>query len=113
MTARTTLPEIGVEFLRAPALLKQDGEYTDATGAIWAWFAHDYSTGMTPFYTAQQLKEAMEAAWTASRSAALDEAAEIAEEATRRTRQAKAWANTQPIKPCEIAAAIRNRKAQP
>jgi hypothetical protein len=34
--------------------------------------------------------------------------AQIAEQATHRKRQAAAWANCAPIKPCLVAAAIRN-----
>jgi hypothetical protein len=76
-----TLPDIGEKYLRNPVLLQtpEGDDYTDETPAKWAWFSHGYDTGMEPFYSAGQLKEAMEAAWTASRSQALEEAALIAE----------------------------------
>ena len=49
------------EILRNPSVLKTaegDG-YTDATAVKWAWFAHGYDTGMEPFYSAEQLKDAV------------------------------------------------------
>jgi hypothetical protein len=49
------------EILRNPSVLKTaegDG-YTDATATKWAWFAHGYDTGMEPFYSADQLREAV------------------------------------------------------
>jgi hypothetical protein len=61
---------------------------------------------MEPFYSAGQLKEAMEAAWTASRSQALEEAAVIAERM--KDPQDDGW------DAClnELAAAIRKLGAQ-
>jgi hypothetical protein len=77
-----TLPDIGEKYLRNPVLLQtpEGDDYTDETPAKWAWFSHGYDTGMEPFYSAGQLKEAMEAAWTASRCQALEEAALICDE---------------------------------
>lgn len=58
------LPEIAAPFLLNPALLKtQDGDYEEDDFATkCAWGAHAFDTGMTPFYSAQQLRAAMEAA---------------------------------------------------
>jgi hypothetical protein len=55
------------EILRNPSVLKTaegDG-YTDATAVKWAWFAHGYDTGMEPYYSAEQLKDAVLAAASA------------------------------------------------
>lgn len=54
------LATIGESVLRNPVLLEDpDGEFTDETGAKWAWFSHGYETGMTPYYSAEQVKNAM------------------------------------------------------
>lgn len=49
------------EILRNPSVLKTpegDG-YEDNPGVKWAWFAHGYDTGMEPFYSAEQLRDAV------------------------------------------------------
>lgn len=52
------------EILRNPAVLKrpEDDSYTDETANKWAWFAHGYDTGMEPFYSIEQVREAVRAA---------------------------------------------------
>jgi hypothetical protein len=52
------------EILRNPAVLKtpEGDEYTDETPAKWAWFAHGFDTGMEPFYSIDQLREAVRSA---------------------------------------------------
>lgn len=52
------------QILRNPSVLKtpEGDEYTDDTSAKWAWFAHGYDTGMEPFYSIEQLREAVRAA---------------------------------------------------
>jgi hypothetical protein len=49
------------EILRNPAVLKaaDSEDYTDEAPAKWAWFAHGYDTGMVPFYSIEQLREAV------------------------------------------------------
>lgn len=43
--------------LPEPALLKTlDGEYTDEAPCKWAWFAHGHDTGMTPYFTIEQVR---------------------------------------------------------
>jgi hypothetical protein len=56
------------ELLRNPSVLKtaEGDEYTDDTAAKWAWFAHGYDTGMEPFYSIDQLREAVAAALPSS-----------------------------------------------
>lgn len=49
------------EILRNPSVLKTaegDG-YTDDTASKWAWFAHGYDTGMEPFYSIDQIRDAV------------------------------------------------------
>jgi hypothetical protein len=52
------------EILRNPSVLKTpDGEeYTDDIAYKWAWGAHGYDTGMEPYYSIDQLREAVAAA---------------------------------------------------
>jgi hypothetical protein len=51
------------EILRNPAVVKMpEGGYTDDSAHKWAWFAHGYDTGMEPFYSIEQLREAVLAA---------------------------------------------------
>lgn len=45
------------------------------------------------------------------RNAVLEESAQAAEQATFRRRQARSWANAEPVQPCEVAAAIREIKS--
>lgn len=46
--------------LPEPALLKTlDGEYTDEAPYKWAWFAHGHDTGMTPYFTLEQVRAAI------------------------------------------------------
>lgn len=61
------LAEIACPILLEPALLKtQDGDYEeDCFATKCAWGAHAFDTGMTPYYSAQQLRAAMEAAYVA------------------------------------------------
>jgi hypothetical protein len=59
-------PEVSDEQLPPlpePALLKlPDGEFDDDVPVKWAWFAHGYDTGMEPYFTADQVREAQRAA---------------------------------------------------
>lgn len=72
------LPDIGEEFLRRPALVKQDDEYDDNPAALFAFTAHGFDTDLTPFYSAATLKAAMQAAWDESRKRTLEDSAVIA-----------------------------------
>jgi hypothetical protein len=49
------------EILRNPSVLKtpEGDDYTDDTAHKWAWGAHGYDTGMEPFYSIDQLREAV------------------------------------------------------
>jgi hypothetical protein len=65
--------------LPEPSLLKlpDDGEgYSDEAPYIWAWFAHGYDTGMTPYFSDDQMNAFAQLA----ADHALEEAAKAAED---------------------------------
>jgi hypothetical protein len=67
------------EILRNPSVLKTvDGDYTADTAYKWAWFAHGYDTGMEPFYSAEQLKDAVLSAASAPKEPQQTDAAGVA-----------------------------------
>jgi hypothetical protein len=57
--------EAGLQAIfREPALLKMAGEeweFDDDTAVKWAWFSHGQHTGMTPYFSVQQLRAAFNA----------------------------------------------------
>lgn len=61
MSAAPQLGNAMEAILRNPAVLKQEGEFTDDTAAKWAWFAHGGDTGMEAFYSLDQMRSAVAA----------------------------------------------------
>lgn len=67
MKRELMLAEVAEPFFRDPKVVRnQDDEFDDHPAALFAFTAHGFDTGMDPFYSAEQLKDAMRAAWDAA-----------------------------------------------
>ena len=70
MNRELILADAAEPFFRDPKVVRTaEGEYDDCPAALFAFTAHGFDTGMEPFYSADQLKNAMRAAWDAARAA--------------------------------------------
>jgi hypothetical protein len=67
VTRELALADVAEPFFRDPKVVRTaDGDYDDHPASLFAFTAHGFDTGMEPFYSADQLKDAMRAAWDAA-----------------------------------------------